>query len=341
MHRELPKDFDAKFYRELYSDTRRLAPDRLETHFRTIGIAGGRQGAQTATRVEFFKLVNSYSRVLEIGPFYNPSVKGENVKYFDVLSGAGLRARAQAIGVDPATCPGIDFVSPTGDLSIVESEFDAIVSSHSIEHQPDLVRHLQNVARIISASGCYFMAIPDKRYCFDHHIVESTIADVLDAYVNRRTRHSLASIVEHRALTTHNDASRHWRDDHGEDAGASVANKVHAAVNEFLRDQQAYVDVHAWQFTPLSFARIAELLFQLKLIPFRVARIFHTLRNSNEFFVILEKTTDEVRSLREAVPPDFDDELYFSANPDVRRAGIDAKSHYLAFGRREGRKLRP
>ena len=41
------------------------------------------------------------------------------------------------------------------------------------------------------------------------------------------------------------------------------------------------------------------------------------------------------------LPSDFSPELYLAANPDVKAAGADAISHYLAFGAREGRKLRP
>ena len=41
------------------------------------------------------------------------------------------------------------------------------------------------------------------------------------------------------------------------------------------------------------------------------------------------------------VPADFDPAAYLQANPDVAVAGVDALSHYLAFGRKEGRRLRP
>jgi hypothetical protein len=47
------------------------------------------------------------------------------------------------------------------------------------------------------------------------------------------------------------------------------------------------------------------------------------------------------RPTRPRLPEDFDAELYLRANPDVEAAGTDAASHYLAFGRTEGRKLRP
>ncbi|MFM0689223.1 phytanoyl-CoA dioxygenase family protein [Paraburkholderia strydomiana] len=41
------------------------------------------------------------------------------------------------------------------------------------------------------------------------------------------------------------------------------------------------------------------------------------------------------------LPEGFDAELYFLANPDVRISGERAEDHYLTYGRREGRPLRP
>lgn len=37
------------------------------------------------------------------------------------------------------------------------------------------------------------------------------------------------------------------------------------------------------------------------------------------------------------IPPDFDSEIYYELNPDVKSAGVDAKKHYLEFGIKEGR----
>ena len=41
------------------------------------------------------------------------------------------------------------------------------------------------------------------------------------------------------------------------------------------------------------------------------------------------------------LPVNFDARLYLAANPDVAAAGVDARQHYLQFGFREYRKLRP
>jgi hypothetical protein len=38
---------------------------------------------------------------------------------------------------------------------------------------------------------------------------------------------------------------------------------------------------------------------------------------------------------------EFDPQLYLEANPDVAAAGVDARQHYLQYGKAEGRRLRP
>ena len=38
---------------------------------------------------------------------------------------------------------------------------------------------------------------------------------------------------------------------------------------------------------------------------------------------------------------EFDGELYLAANPDVAAAGVNPAEHYLKFGRKERRRLRP
>jgi hypothetical protein len=53
---------------------------------------------------------------------------------------------------------------------------------------------------------------------------------------------------------------------------------------------------------------------------------------------------DFIRSARPvpaAVPEDFDDSLYYLANPDVEKAGVPARQHWLEHGHYEGRALRP
>ncbi|HEX6834130.1 MAG TPA: methyltransferase domain-containing protein, partial [Rudaea sp.] len=288
----------------------------------------------------FAALMDGCARVLEIGPLASPLLRRPGVQYFDVLSTADLREKARIHGLDVEACPTIDFVSATGDLAVVTQTFDAVVSCHVIEHQPDLVRHLRGVADIMKPGGRYFLAVPDKRYCFDHFIAASTIADVIDAHAREARTHSIASIIEHTSLTTHNDTARHWNGDHGEPRYVAEPGRVQGAVDAYLRNPGAYIDAHAWQFVPSSFRDIMGLLRTLRVSAFEVERVYPTVRNSNEFYAVLKKVTDDVEPLQGQLPPSFNAQEYLLANPDVARAGVDPAEHYLAYGRREGRQLR-
>lgn len=236
-------------------------------------------------------MVGSNQSVLEIGPFCRPFVQGDNVDYFDVLDKEGLEARAQQVGYPFTSAPVIRYVSSNGDLSIVDKTYSAFVSSHCIEHQPDLVYHLTEVFERLENGGAYYVLVPDKRYCFDHFIAPSTIADIVDAYSTKRRIHSLRSVIEHRALTTHNDCKRHWSGDHADPGYAeSIFARTQAAQAEFAAADGGYIDVHAWQFTPVSFAHILKQLFDLSLTRFRVEQVTETPRDRNEFTAILRKS---------------------------------------------------
>ncbi len=285
----LPLEFDPEIYRDLHADLRSMTEAELTRHYGRWGRDEGRRCHALPNREAFAELAKDVD-VLEIGPFDSPLLRGSNVQYFDVLDRAGLIARAERLGRRGSGVPEqIHFVSGTGDLDIVDREFDAVLSSHVVEHQPDLVRHLQAVARCLRPGGVYLLLVPDKRYCFDHFLGVSTIADVLGAHHSRRVVHSLRSQIEHAALTTHNNAHLHWGGEHR--APPRVPERTREAVLRYRSDPTAYVDVHAWYFTPTSFNELMRLLRELEYIELRVAAIYPTLENANEFWAILEAPT--------------------------------------------------
>ena len=338
--RNLPEEFDPSIYSARNPDLRGMNEAELARHFATVGALEGRSASMVANRRAFIGLIPPGSSLLEVGPFANPLKRGTGVKYLDVLSTDQLRDRARVHGVDPGACPHIDFVSETGDFGVVTERFDVVLSAHVVEHQPDLVHHLRGVASVLNPAGRYYLAVPDKRYCFDHFIATSSIAEIVAAHAQAQRVHSVQSILEHGALTTHNDTARHWAGDHGEPAYRAAPSLIREAIETFARSNGKYVDVHAWQFTPESFRETLQALFELSLSPLRVLRVYATVAGSNEFYAVLENTSQESLSLRKELPADFDEQAYLLANPDVARAGVNAADHYLAFGRREGRKLR-
>ncbi|MGA9342358.1 MAG: hypothetical protein WBV61_08495 [Rhodanobacteraceae bacterium] len=319
----------------------RFSDAELLNHYLACGMAEGRVASTISGRADFLALIDSSHRILEIGPFANPALRGANVVYFDVLSTEQLKQRAVVHSLDPENCPVVDHVSPTGDLSIVPPGFASVFSSHVIEHQPDLVRHIGEVVDLLPVGGRYFLAVPDKRYCFDYFNPPSTIADVIDAHVNQRVVHTVASHVRQAAIVTHNDPARHWQGDHGEPGYRSDPRRVTAGMQTFRNARDKYVDVHAWQFTPDSFGEILGLLHNNGLSAMRLLRVYPGIFGSIEFYAVLEKCERDENVVLTELPVDFDEEQYLLANPDVAAAGVDAATHYLTFGHVEGRKIRP
>lgn len=285
MQLDFAPEFDPTFYREVHPDLRHFSDAELLEHYQNYGRAEGRAASPMAHRPFFLEAIRHIRPALEIGPFDNPLLEGPDVRYFDVLDTDALKRRAEKIGSNPKNVPNIDYVSKDGDLSVVMDTFHLVLSSHVIEHQPDLIRHLNQVAAILTPTGCYAVFVPDSRYCFDHFIGLSNIAEVIDAHFAERRVHSLASVIEHRALTTHNDAGRHWRGDHGD--SAIDPNRVRAAIEEWTAAAGGYIDVHAWQFTPASFRNIIRALHALGLSRLYPLRVYETVYGSVEFCAIL------------------------------------------------------
>lgn len=225
---------------------------------------------------------------LEIGPFNNPVLTGPTVSYFDVLETDALRARAIEIGLDPANVPKVDFVSPTGDLAIVDRRFHAVLTCHAIEHQPDLIEHLRQVARVLAPGGRYYAIVPDKRFCFDHFMPLTDVADVRIAHRERRQVHTPEAVRAHHLATTHNSAFGHWTGRHSQpprterDRDVAEREAARAACGD-------YVDVHAWFFSPERFRSVVDDLYQAGDIELKPVRVHATQFGDLEFFAVLER----------------------------------------------------
>jgi SAM-dependent methyltransferase len=283
----LPQEFDPDIYQSFHPDLLGLTQAELIAHYKNFGTKEGRAANGLRDRNSFVALVPKSATVLEIGPFCNPLLRGQNVSYFDVMSQEALIARARLIGLDPSNVPHIDYVSATDQLSAVNRSFDVVISSHCLEHQPDLVRHLQEVGQLLLPGGAYFLLVPDKRYCFDHFIPVSNLAEVIVAHHEGRKVHTLRSVIEHRALTTHNDSLRHWQGDHGI-AFENFDQRYLAARREFDDAKGKYIDVHAWYLTPDSAAGILSALRGAGLSRLGVHRIYPTRYGAGEFWMILK-----------------------------------------------------
>lgn len=278
-------------------------PFTLHEHYVAWGRRDGQIASPAARRAAFLKIVmdhlskHSEWTALEIGPYFNPILTGPNVRYMDIMDAAALRERAVAMNLDPTRVPSeIHFIGT--DLTMVpDQSMDLVISSHNIEHQPDLVSHLQNVQRILKpGTGVFCVICPDWRYCFDRTVGESTLGEVLEAYYDpeRKSRHRLSSVIEQRISTTHNDSARHWKE--GRDLSEEkvekwetpgVAERIKQAVQEY-QTASDYIDVHGFQYTPQTFRAIVSVLRDMELISLRPLCVYDTPYGSHEFIAVLQ-----------------------------------------------------
>jgi hypothetical protein len=304
----LPLEFDRSQYKKLHNDLALMTDKMLLEHYVNYGKYEGRICSKISNRAEFASLIPQTDVALEIGPFATPMLKGENVFYCDVLDKSELIQRAISQNIPIDNIPNINYKLDSRFLDGIDRKFKAILSSHAIEHQPDLIEHFQQIERRLEIGGRYFLLIPDKRYCFDSNIPPSDIADVIQAHQELRNRHTLANIIRHRALTVHNEPVRHWRErTHESEKHAPDIMSIFGAIDEFKLSQGAYVDVHGWFFTPDSFMEIVKLTNSMGYHSLSVERFFRTKKNDLEFWVILqngdyEPSEDEVVVRKPEVP---------------------------------------
>ncbi len=231
----------------------------------------------------------SETSILEIGPLNRPLVSTPKTKYFDLYPTEELKKKAIQEGLDPHTVPQISFSDPYGNLGVILEKFSNIVSAHCIEHQPDLIAHFVECSKLLEGpSSRYWLVVPDKRYCFDALIPESSLIDILKAHDEGLTQPSIWKVIEHRALTTHNDPVLHWQNNHGVQ-NLDILPRFSAAKAEFDNSQGKYIDVHCWQFTPNSLWGIVDALFKLGMLDFEIEEVWETPENDLEFCAVLKK----------------------------------------------------
>ncbi len=280
-------EMDIGHYRNAHQDLRYHSDAALREHYALHGYSEGRLSHPLALRENFVTYLRGH-KTLEIGPFVNPALTHERVKYLDVLSTDELRERAEEIGLSVRNLRNIDFVAKDGGLGLVDEKFELIFSSHNLEHQPDLIHHLNEVSSKLTESGRFAMLVPSAKHCFDADLPLTKISEIFNAHQERRRLHTIGSVIEHRALTTHNDSGVHWK------AASQSAvykrlepNRIQAAVTEYHASAGAYIDVHSWQFEPHTLADILRTLIHLEFIKFSSVKCWGPVYGRNEFAVEL------------------------------------------------------
>ena len=224
------------------------------------------------------------ARILEVGPSYSPiapRADGWKTTIVDHASRPDLveKYRGQPdVWVD--RIEDVDFIWSDGSIAdavpvALHGTFDVLIASHVIEHVPDVIAFLRSTATLLRDDGAVVLAVPDKRFCFDYFRPLATTAHVLEAHESGRVRHTRRIAFEQYAYAVTNDGDGAW----GQEPVGNVKFMLPfgTAVDllaSFETDREAaYVDMHAWQFTPSSMELILLELARLRLVDWAVESI--------------------------------------------------------------------
>jgi hypothetical protein len=284
-------DFSHDIYGS-YEDLRLMKTLELENHFFSFGLAEGRVCSRIKNRKDFVESIISKGKILEIGPLDNPQLDYRSPLYYslDVFTKEQLiNNYINDPNVNKEKIIEPSYVIADNDYSPIKEKFGCVFSSHNIEHVPCIVTFLNNLHELLSDDGHIYLIIPDKRYCFDHFKKETEIYDVLQAFFEKNSRPRFSNILKMVSQSTHNNCVDHWNNNHGTINKEADVIKHYAGILG-LYNSGVYVDSHVSFFTPQNFIEIIGMLNELKLINLKIHKIYHTLRDSNEFYAILKKT---------------------------------------------------
>jgi len=282
----LPKEFSGERYINLNPD---LFGIDLEKHWQEFGWKESRPGQFILNRILLKNYLPKKAKYLEIGPLGRPYLKRNeyDVKYFDVVDTKTLQFKAKdQPGHDIEDVPEIDFVDANGSLQNINEKFDIVFSSHCIEHQPNILGHLEQVSKLLKNGGFYICIIPDYRFCFDHFRAPSNIIDVLEAYSDKRIVHTNRNLLLHKYITVHNNPISHWEGDHGYHRLSEV--NVKDSLSLLSQSSNDYIDCHAWFFSPIQFREIFITDIK-KIMKMDIKYCYETPLNSHEFIAVFEK----------------------------------------------------
>ena len=83
--------------------------------------------------------------------------------------------------------------------------------------------------------------------------------------------------------------------------------------------------------------RLIKKLINKKIIDFLKRKLNILVMKNDPISNIIPSSKNKLTQTITELPKDFDEEAYLDLNPDVKKAGLEAKKHYLEFGIKENR----
>lgn len=236
---------------------------------------------------------------IEYGPSYSPLLpksEGWNVTIVDHVSQEDLIAKYSNWGVPVDLIEPVDIVITDDNpiekqLAHKAGNIDYIIASHVFEHLPNPLGFLEVCEHLLSPKGFLRLAIPDKRFCFDLLKPLTSAGDLIQAFVEKRVRPTLGQYYNAIAMHSLKAGQLAFPGETGMD-NIILQNHPKDVYYSALQAHQSlsYVDIHAWAFTPSSFAAAMHLLESSGLSKLSLEQI--EADGIYEFFATFRKCSD-------------------------------------------------
>jgi 2-polyprenyl-3-methyl-5-hydroxy-6-metoxy-1,4-benzoquinol methylase len=154
------------------------------------------------TREEIIlKHIKRDGRGLEIGAGCAPiAPKKQGFHVLDHCDKKALIEKYRPHGINVDNIEEVDFVWDGRSYTELVGRrhvYDWIIGSYVLEHTTDLIGFLNDCDSLLKKERVLSLAVPDKRYCFDHFRPLSSIGRVIDAARNPQKIHSAGTVAEY------------------------------------------------------------------------------------------------------------------------------------------------
>lgn len=232
--------------------------------------------------------------ILEIGPLDKPLLDKSDyrVKYLDHANVENLKKHiANNKNRNPDAIVELDYIQEDRLLSnVVQQPVDLIVSSHVLEHLPNLFGWLREAAKILKPGGQIFAVVPDRRYTFDLERPATSIGTLLENDVLQRTQPSPAMAFDERYYHRLVDSNQLWQNYVTHYQQVKRTFSAVQAMQQFQQAQKTYVDCHCNLFDLQSLDETLIVTQRLGVQPFKTSRSLPTSAPFLDFIILLEKT---------------------------------------------------
>lgn len=230
---------------------------------------------------------------LEIGAFDRPFITPREglIDYSDYRNTEELKQLAKsAVGHDPKFVVDVTYDLKQISLSDIPQKYDYIIASHVLEHTPNMIGFLNNIAHLLADNGFAFLMIPDKRYTFDCLKPVTTLGELLENHFNSLDKPSFRQVFNGYYYNRPINASDVWSGKIQDSQSlARVPRDLKEIISKALQSKESYIDSHCNIFTDVHFEDVISELIQGGLLNFSKAEVHKIQPGFLDFLCILHK----------------------------------------------------